>query len=488
MPTSLRLIVSHIRNSTFPLRLVALWERFSLCANPLLIITIAWALLTVPLVFFRGFNSDEGLAVSIARAAVEDGYWIDPHLFNVRFAERPTLLSWIIAAVSLPFGGVNQITARVPVMLFLLGGCLLIYMLLRRVGASLPAAMLGVALFLACPVVQRAYVMTTADMPLAVLLFAAFVLWWIGYERGPIGFGRWSVIGGVLALASLLKGPEPIAYFAFGIGAFILWTRSWKQIPGFVFAGVICVIPTAAWYAYVYQPGDQEQWAAFMRLSAQSAPLPGPIVAALKLVSEILPLALLAVLFPFSRQRSGQTNLPPGLVKAIICYAFVASVLVLFWPSGSAPRYYFPMFPALCVLGGLTYDALAKERPWLVAPSMVVMFAILAYGLIYSLVASPLMPMKFRSSKIEGEQITKLVQSAPAPIYLMPGVGLNVFPYVPGRNTVASLLSLEKIAGPAWIAVATDNATTLIAKRPTSLHVAMPFGNDREWRLLRLDK
>src|SRR6478735_7810168 len=62
----------------------------------------AWAVLTLPLVFFRGYNSDEGLAVVIARTALEDGYWLSPHTFNVRFVERPTLLSWIIAAISEP--------------------------------------------------------------------------------------------------------------------------------------------------------------------------------------------------------------------------------------------------------------------------------------------------------------------------------------------------------------------------------------------------
>ena len=113
--------------------------------------------------------------------------------YNTRFVERPTLLSWIIAAVSAPFGSVNQFTARFPIILFLLAGCLLIYAVLRRVSASVPAALLGVALFLACPIVIRAYVMPTADMPLAVLLFVAFVVWWNGYDGGRISI---ATVGG----------------------------------------------------------------------------------------------------------------------------------------------------------------------------------------------------------------------------------------------------------------------------------------------------
>ena len=58
--------------------------------------------------------------------------------------------------------------------LFVLLGCLLIYALLRKLSASVPASLIGVALFLACPLVIRSNVMITADLPLAVLLFLAF--------------------------------------------------------------------------------------------------------------------------------------------------------------------------------------------------------------------------------------------------------------------------------------------------------------------------
>ena len=168
-----------LRNGS--LRIVAAWNAFA-DAHTIRsrAIVVACAVLTGPLIFFRGYNSDEGLAVSIARTAIEDGEWLVPHVFNLRWVERPTLLSWIIAAISAPFGGVSQITARLPIALFLLFGCVLIYLLLRKVAASVPAALFGVALFLACPLVIRSSVLITADLPLAVLLFLAFYLWWGG--------------------------------------------------------------------------------------------------------------------------------------------------------------------------------------------------------------------------------------------------------------------------------------------------------------------
>jgi 4-amino-4-deoxy-L-arabinose transferase-like glycosyltransferase len=305
-------LADRLRTSTIPARIVAAWNAASTRRNPIAVIVVVWALLSVPLVFFRGYNSDEGLAVSIARTALEDGDWLTPHMFNLRWIERPTLLSWIIAALSAPFGSVSQVTARLPLILFLLLGCLLIYALLRKAAASVPAALFGVAVFLACPLVMRAYVMITADMPLAVLLFLAFVLWWHGYAKGSIGLGRWSAIGLVLALAGLMKGPQPISYFALGVGFFVLLSRSWRQIPGLVLAGLICAVPLAAWYWHVYAAGDEASWAAFMRLRPVAL-LPGPLPASLRLLTETLPAALAAAAFLISPWLGGEKPEPAGI-------------------------------------------------------------------------------------------------------------------------------------------------------------------------------
>jgi 4-amino-4-deoxy-L-arabinose transferase-like glycosyltransferase len=468
-------------------RLVAMWNAFATRWNPIVIIIVACAILAGPLIFWRGLHADEGVAVTVARSALEDGYWITPHLYNVRWIERPTLLSWIIAAVSVPFGSVNLFTVRVPIILFLLAGCLLIYAVLRRVSASIPAALLGVALFLACPIVIRAYAMPTADLPLAVLLFVAFVIWWDGYSGGRISVGRWAAIGGVLALAGLMKGPQPVSYFALGIGLFILITRSWRQIPGFVLAGIICVIPLAAWYGYVYSPGDESDWAAFMRLSP-AAPLDNPIAGIFMLISETLPAALFAIAFGVAWRFRDSDRLPAGFIKTILCYSSTAALIILFWPSGSTTRYFFPSILPMCVLGGLGYDLLMKRWPLSVAPGLLVMLGLLGYAFVYSDIAAPLMPKQFRSAQIDATRIVGQVRAAPAPLYRTDSVGLNVFALFPERIVTAGATALKTVSGPAWMAVEPGEADALIAARANNVRVVMEFGQDNEWRLLRLEK
>ena len=59
-------------------RIVAAWNSLAPRYKPYAAIAIACALLAGPPIFFRGYNSDEGLAVAIARSAVEDGEWLVP--------------------------------------------------------------------------------------------------------------------------------------------------------------------------------------------------------------------------------------------------------------------------------------------------------------------------------------------------------------------------------------------------------------------------
>lgn len=473
-----------IRLSAASGRIVAWWDSAAVRFNPIAVIVVVWALLALPLVVFRGYNADDGVAVTIARSALEDGHWLTPHLFNLRFIERPTLLSWIIAAISAPFGEVSQITARLPTALFLLGGCLLIHGVLRKV-ASPAAALFGAALFLAGPLVFRFYVQATADLPLAVLLFLAFVLWWNGYAAGPTSLGRWVAVGVALALAGLMKGPQPIAYFAFGVGLFLLGARAFREIPGLVLAGIVCVLPLAGWYWYVFATGDEAQWAAFMRLHP-AALLPGPLHSAPSLLANTIPAIMLAGAFLAGGGLRGNDRAPAALVRALTCYASVATLAILFWPGGSAGRYFLPMVPPVCVLGGLAYDALGKRWPQLVALGVVMALTVLVYATALSVIAAPLLPRQFRQTRIDAARVTELVRAQPAPLYRTGDTALNVLPYVPGRIANIELNELETMPGPAWIAVPAAQAAMLMAKRPNAFRVAAEFGRAGDWKLLRL--
>jgi len=251
-----------------PVQIVAFWNAASTRWNPVAVIVGAWAVLTMPLIFFRGCNADEGLAVINARTAVEDGYWLNTHTFNVRFVERPTLLLSIIAVISEPFGHVSQVAERLPVALFLLLGCLLIYALLRKVATSVPAALFGHRPVSRLPAGDAVICHDHgghAACGLVVSRLRAVVgrlrkrntrLWTVDRDRPRSGARRPDER---TAAGELLRAR---------IGLFVLGSRSWRQITGLIVAGIVCVIALAAWCGAVYAQGDKAQWATFMRLRA----------------------------------------------------------------------------------------------------------------------------------------------------------------------------------------------------------------------------
>ena len=64
----------------------------------------------------------------------------------------------------------------------------------------------------------------------------------------------------------MAKGPQPAAFFALGVSAYLLIGRRWRELPGFVLCMIIPAAATIAWGAAIYQPGDEGIWLAYTRL------------------------------------------------------------------------------------------------------------------------------------------------------------------------------------------------------------------------------
>jgi len=444
-------------------RVLRLWSPLAGGKYPFLLIIGLWFIVSVPPALFHGYHYVEGLTVTIAQSALDDGNWITPHLYNFRWVERPTLLSWVIAVICLPFGHVSPFVARLPVILSLLTGAFLVWRALRPV-ASPAAALFGAFSFLACPVVIRYYVTSVADLPLAVLLFGTFLIWWNAFVRERLSVGRWIGIGCLLAIAALMKGPQPVAYFMMGIFAFVVLTSTWWQIPGLVLAGVLAAAPTALWYAHVFVPGDQGEMLRYSRLSSQGVAWPRPLANAVEFFVASLPAALLAAALLLTPAFAVRRTVPRNYILALSCYALACTSVILFWPADVNPRYVLPMVPPLCVLAGIAYDALLERWPALVAGAISIVVGLLGYAVIHSATDVLFRPAYIRS-KIDAGKITDLVHNAPAPVYRTNWTsGMNELPYTPFRVTTIRPEEMRTIPKPAWVVVPTEDAQAIIAQ------------------------
>jgi Dolichyl-phosphate-mannose-protein mannosyltransferase len=294
------LLATKLPPAAVPERIVAAWNAFAARSSPPAVVVAASLALTVPGIVFHPNAADDGAVVSIAGLAIGG-----------------------------PGGTFGPIIARLPAALAVLFAALLIYRLLRQLSASAPAALFGVALLLACPLVIRAQASVSAELPLAALLFFAFCLWWDGHENESISVVRWLVTAGVLVLAFLLEGPRPTSPTFFSAGA------------GGAFARIL---------------GDA---------------LPAVLGAAAYLLAR-----------GYDADDASDAR-PGGFMAATACYAVASAVFVLLWPGGMG-RYYVPAVLALCVLGGLGYDRLRTRFPTLVAPFLLLTGGLLIYGLLYA--------------------------------------------------------------------------------------------------------
>jgi 4-amino-4-deoxy-L-arabinose transferase-like glycosyltransferase len=437
-------------------------------------------ILVVPAISLRSFHYEEGTVVALARGAIEEGHWLSPHQHGFRFVERPVLMSWLVAALATPFGGVNQWIARIPAVLSLLfcGG--LVFCVLRKYVSAL-AALFGVICFFFSPAILQKAVTAEADGMVTALLFAAFCLWWFGYAGGRLSLRRWLAIGLVLGAAGLTKGPQPLAFFGLGVGAFLLVQRRWSELPGFVFANLCAGVIVLSWYAAVYQPGDVAWWIQHGRMRPSAGAVKwaaGTLRFAFQFTLEALPGLLLSVPFVVGLFRSGRLR-SEELVLALLLYAGCCTVLLLFWPGGVATRYAMPATPAMAVLAGLAFERLRDARPQLVNAAVLVAAGLAAYQLIVNWLVMPLAPEAFQSSRLAARTVTSAMAVKPAPLFVtFASFGNNnMAAYLPPPIRIIRLAEANNLPTPAWALLSPSEIERLRAMRPdltVSLRAVLP--------------
>ena len=301
---------------------------------------------------------------------------------------------------------------RLPTVAALFAGALLIWNLVRP-RVSRPAALVAALCFLFSPAVLQKAVTAEADVLLSAFEFAAFVVWWRGYEAGRVGLARWLAVGLLLAATALCKGPQPAAFFGLGVGAFILVKRDWKQLPGYALAGVVSVGIMTSWYVAVYRAADVDTLLEYMRLSRKETILDylAYRLGFMTVLVTFLPGLLIAApaLFDWARRRApadiSATDRP--LFLALVLYATIPIIALAVWP-GAATRYAMPALLAIAAIAGLCLRPAGRAprstlRGWRCRSWP----ALIAYQFVWGWIAAPLLPDKFartshRSAIVEG--------------------------------------------------------------------------------------
>jgi 4-amino-4-deoxy-L-arabinose transferase-like glycosyltransferase len=418
---------------------------------PVLWVVAFFLVQAVPATLIRASNLEEGRVIAMARGAVEDGHWLTPFVYGERFAERPVLLSWITALFGEATGGVTLWSLRIPHLCFFLAGALLIYNLLRcSTGKS--AAIFGALCWISMPVVAPKFINSEPDIVLSTLLFAAFCVWWQGTSRATMTPSRWASVAILLTLAGLTKGPQPVAYFTLGVGAYLL-LKDRKQIPAFIAANFVWGLIISGWYLSVYQqPSDVSYWVVHSRLLTVTGFdwVRDHLDLIKSLAVEMLPGTILvwpAIIIVLGRWRASG----PDLMLAAVLYSLICTLVLVLWPGGVASRYAMPATMTLAVICGLMYEQWRQRQPRMIISALVVTYLIFDGLLVRGWIAMPFWPHLFEVNQIGGTEIAGAIRQWPGRLYVTDLTDENMLVYV--REPIRKV-TLDDLAALATASVA----------------------------------
>jgi len=301
---------------------------------------------------------------------------------------------------------------------------------------------------------------------------------------------RWFGVGILLALAGLTKGPQPVAYFTLGVGAYILLKQR-HQIWAFTLANLLAALVVGGWYIAIYQPGDVELWRTHSRLSDTVTGLEtirDHLDFVKSLIIEFLPGTILfgpAVVIAARSWKNPKYDFP----LAATLYSAMCTVVLIFWPGGVAARYAMPATMTVAVVSGLLFEYWRPSHPKVIASALVVTYLIFGGLLLRGWVAMPFWPHLFKESEIAGAAISSVSRVAPQPLYVIGNsTELNMLGYVKGEIRAVTLDDLARLKIPSTAVVLVEERQALAQRAPGLRLVDGPdlTSQKRPYRVLQL--
>lgn len=215
------------------------------------------------LLFFRGIGETEFYDKQEAREALviweihNSGNWILPLRNEEEIPAKPPFYHWLGAMLSSVLGRVDELSARLPSALLGTLGVLVTY----AVGALLwgSGAGLVAALVLSTSFEWRAAREARVDMALTFVLLCSFVFFLYQYKNGG-GRIKAILLGVLLGLATLAKGPLGFVLPSFTFLTFLCWKRHLtflKQLKPITVIST-CAAVAGSWYLLALWQGGRE--------------------------------------------------------------------------------------------------------------------------------------------------------------------------------------------------------------------------------------
>ena len=199
---------------------------------------------------------DEDEYAQMSREMIRTNNWMFPTVNGEPWTVKPVLYNWLVSAVSLPWGDVNEFRARIFSALSALGTVLTTYYI-GRLAFSAPVGFLG-ALMLATSILfvhhgrwAQTYVMSTFFATLAIFLFFR------GYRVPEKRSASYLMMYAAVGLGVLTMGPVNLAIPALVVFFYLVFSKDLVHIKDLKLGWGILIFMAIAlpWYIAVSLQG-----------------------------------------------------------------------------------------------------------------------------------------------------------------------------------------------------------------------------------------
>ena len=307
-------------------------------------------------VFFWGLGDialmsfNEARRAIPARAMLQSGDWLLPHLNGELYLTKPPLLYWLAASASFLFGTTNEWAVRLPSALAATLTLWMVYRYVQREFGRWPAlfsAQLLIANVSFAMFARRAEIEMLLTALCAGALLAAMHYVRTGDDR------RWIWLSYLLlALAMLTKGPLVLLFVTLPLLLVAVYTkdqRSWEVLRNPV-GWVVFLLVGLSWYAVVTWQLGTHIWTAIAQRdmvekiqSEQGKPF---LSYMLWILVDFLPACLLLLLHP--AQIWQRCRIRPDYL--LLLAALLVPLLIFSLFSNKHAKYLLPAYPFIAVL------------------------------------------------------------------------------------------------------------------------------------------
>ncbi|NUM52183.1 MAG: glycosyltransferase family 39 protein [Candidatus Hydrogenedentes bacterium] len=317
---------------------------------------------------------DEPRFGQVAREMMQSGNPIALTVNGQPYKEKPPLLFWIIALVSLPFGDVTETTARVPSLLAAMAAVYFTFQLASRMYGYRVGLCAGLVLITSVLFWWEARSART-DMLLTACLAAALYAFWMHHETKS---GRWLVAFYVATGAAVFAKGPPGVVFPLLLAIAFYWKRSDERRALRLGWGLLAIAAVlAVWLVPAYvsaapsssaTPGHSLGLAENLYrqtigrfLLGVSKPRP-PWYYLENLPLNLFPWTLFlpwTVWFAWTRRRENDA------MRLLFCW-IIPAIVFFSISSGKRAVYLLPIFPACAILIAYSVVALSDDtqRTW----------------------------------------------------------------------------------------------------------------------------